>query len=268
MLRAICVASVFFLVTNSLSASPEKELAPEYDNERSVLVDDYSDEAAATVEDEPLIETLKDKAFSLKPSGESLLDYQAILGYIKGKYKKITNEDAEEISKSLVEFGEKNEIDPKVAAALIARESAFNKEAVSRTGAQGLGQIKSFNFKQLNISNPHDIKENVSGTTQYLSYLVGKWKDGIKAKQGETTEKTNAKLKRYTPELLERAEKNEKEQVKLALASYYKGFTAVNKEGVDEKTTSYVDDIMNLYDEIVDSKNKLLKRDDHTQKTQ
>ena len=82
----------------------------------------------------------------------------------------------EKIAKYLVEYGRKNNVDPKLAAAVIARESSFNKRAVSRTGAKGLGQIKDFNFKSLNIRDPFDIRQNVSGTVSYLKHLVGRWK--------------------------------------------------------------------------------------------
>lgn len=146
------------------------------------------------------------------------LDYKAIHSYITTKYKKIDPNDATQISHYLVEYGQKNNLDPKFAAAVIARESAFNKYAVSRTGAMGLGQIKPFNFKQLKISNPHSIQQNVKGTVQYLNEMLSRWH-------------------------------NKSEQQKLALASYYKGYGAVKRSDgqLDHKTKKYVSDILNNY---------------------
>ena len=43
-----------------------------------------------------------------------------------------------------------------------------------------------------------------------------------------------------------------KDDIKLALASYYKGFTAVNNEGVDLKTEKYVSDIIKYYNDILE----------------
>jgi soluble lytic murein transglycosylase-like protein len=162
---------------------------------------------------------------------EANLDYQTILSYIKQKYKSISDEDANTISKHLVAYGQKNKLDPKFAAALMARESAFNKKAVSSTGAKGLGQIKNFNYKSLKIKDPFDIKENVSGTVSYLKRMLSKWK-------GNST------------------------KTELALASYYKGYTAVKKDDckMDGKTKGYVNDILNNYQFLKNLRKKVEQR--------
>ncbi|MBT3260888.1 lytic transglycosylase domain-containing protein [bacterium] len=148
-------------------------------------------------------------------------DYKSILKYITSKYKKIQIKDAKEIAKSLVDYGREHDLDPKFAAAVIARESAFNRKSVSSTGAKGLGQIKDFNHKLLGIKDPFSIKQNVSGTVQYLKSLLGKWTDSSK-------------------------------KVSLSLASYYKGYGAVTRANseLDNTTQKYVDDILNKYKEI------------------
>jgi hypothetical protein len=175
-------------------------------------------------------------------------DYRAILSFIKNKYHKIKQEDAESISKYLVEYGEKNQVDPKFAAALIARESSFNKGAVSKTGAKGLGQIKDFNFEALHIKDPFNVKENVSGTTQYLRTMFNQWQSridtGPSKKPKDTDDASEVAFVQPNSQL---------EKVKLSLASYYKGFTQVNREGgtFDEKTQQYVSDILSYYDEIM-----------------
>lgn len=148
-------------------------------------------------------------------------EYRAIFEYITKTYKNVETRDAEKISKYLVAYGKEHNIDPKFAAAVIARESGFNRKAISSTGAKGLGQIKDFNFKSLEINDPYDIKQNISGTTNYLKRMVGRWK--------ETSESTH-----------------------LALASYYKGPNAIKRAGgkYDSKTAGYVNDILKNYDEI------------------
>ena len=139
----------------------------------------------------------------------------------KTKYKKVSDDDANLIAKYLVKYGSEHDVDPKLTAALMARESAFNKEAVSSTGAKGLGQIKNFNFKTLQIEDPFDIQQNTYGTTKYMKYLMSSWQ-------------TNS------------------EKVSLALASYFKGINAVKRQNgdLDPKTQGYVQDILKNYDEM------------------
>lgn len=170
-------------------------------------------------------------------------DESAIYNYITKKFKKISVEDAKKIAKNLVDYGKKYNLDPKFVAALIARESGFKKDAVSVTGAKGLGQIKDFNYKDLRIKDPFKIEENISGTAEYLKQMIKKWNEKPDLKPGgKPSDKT-------------KNSKNEKKRiddVKLALASYYKGFTAVKTQGVDNKTKQYVDDIIAYYDEILE----------------
>ena len=154
----------------------------------------------------------------------SNLDYQTIYSYIRSIYKKVSDDDAKAISNSLVEYGKQYDLDPKLAAALMARESSFNKEAVSVTGARGLGQIKDFNYDHLNIEDPHDIDQNVSGTINYLKMLIQKWKGSD-------------------------------EDVSMGLASYFRGYTNVKNDqkktgGLNDKTQGYVDDILDYYDRL------------------
>lgn len=174
-----------------------------------------------------------------KDNFDEKLEFKTILNYIKDKFKKINNEEAEEISEHLVQSGKEHEIDPKFAAALIARESAFNKNAVSRTGAKGLGQIKDFNFKGLKIVDPFNIKENVAGTTQYIKEMMTNWES---VKQDTKPPKVEIE--------------SELDRVKLALASYFKGFGAVKREGMDPASNKYADDILKYYNDIASYKEK------------
>ena len=148
------------------------------------------------------------------------IEYKTIYRYITSVFKKISKEEAKQIAENIIQYSKEFNLDPKLAAALIARESAFNKEAISVTGAKGLGQIKNFNFKDLKIKNPHDIKQNVRGTVKYLRSMISKWKDDSKS-------------------------------VSKGLASYYKGYTAVKtSKTIDNPTKHYVKDILKYYDDI------------------
>ncbi|MFC1617205.1 lytic transglycosylase domain-containing protein [Candidatus Margulisiibacteriota bacterium] len=156
-----------------------------------------------------------------KSAIEDDLDYKTIHKYIRSTFKKVPAEDARLIAKHLVEMGKEKQLDPKFVAAVMARESGFNKKAVSRTGAKGLGQIKDFNYKSLKIKDPFSIKQNANGTVSYLKRMLSKWK-------GKDNDKH------------------------LALASYFKGYGAVSKDGgkFDRATKGYVDGIMKYYEKI------------------
>jgi len=148
-------------------------------------------------------------------------DYKTLYNFITSSYTRVSTEDASNIAKSLVQAGKIHQIDPKFTAALIARESGFNKEATSYSGAQGLGQIKSFNFDALNIQDGYNIDQNVHGTTQYLKKLLDRWK-------------------------------TEGAKVSLALASYLRGPNAIKREGgwIDNNARAYIHDILVTYEKI------------------
>ena len=162
------------------------------------------------------------------PTHNEELDTRTIYTYITTIYKKVPTSDAKAISQYLVEYGKQHQVDPKFTAALMSRESAFNRQAISSTGAKGLGQIKEMNYPSLNITDPYDIKENTSGTTAYIKQMLKNWKD------------TSSK-------------------VSLALASYFKGFTGVkNTPGLlDDTSTTYVKGIMDSYNKILDVQKKI-----------
>jgi soluble lytic murein transglycosylase-like protein len=141
-----------------------------------------------------------------------------LFGYIKKSNPTLKDADAKDIAHWIDEYSTKENIDPMLVAALIDRESSFQKKAVSKTGAKGLGQIKSFNFKSLDISDPFDIKQNVRGTVRYLKNLKGLWSDS--------------------------ADSN-----RMVLASYYQGpnKTKETQTKLPSHVNRYVDDILKKY---------------------
>ena len=121
------------------------------------------------------------------------------MSYIRKSNPALPAQDVSEIAYWIDEYASQEDIDPMLVAALIGRESSFNKKAVSKTGAKGLGQIKEFNFESLGINDPYNVKQNVRGTVTYLKRLFGMWKGS-----GDST--------------------------RMALASYYQGPNATKKK--------------------------------------
>ena len=153
-------------------------------------------------------------------------DFDVIHSFIMSLHlARIPAKDAVHISQCCVTYGKQYGVDPLLIASLIYRESTFNAQAVSATGAKGLGQIKAMNFPDLAITDPFNIEQNVRGTAQYLKEMIALWD-------------------------------KHPEQLELGLASYFKGYTGVKRGGsvMDAKTAGYVGNILDRYQEISQGK--------------
>ena len=63
--------------------------------------------------------------------------------------------------------------------AVIHAESAFNPEAISRAGAQGLMQLMPATAAELQVGDPFDPAENIEGGARYLSQLLAEFKGDL-----------------------------------------------------------------------------------------
>jgi soluble lytic murein transglycosylase-like protein len=74
----------------------------------------------------------------------------------------------DEIAAASSEFG----VDQALLRAIIHAESAFNPNAVSVKGAQGLMQLMPGTASDLGVANPFDATQNIRGGAQYLAGLL------------------------------------------------------------------------------------------------
>jgi len=138
----------------------------------------------------------------------------AIQNYI-ARYR--SADESAAIAVSIMKYSQAYDLNPKLAAALIARESKFNPRAVSSSGAKGLGQLLPSTARGLNIDDPFDIDQNAKGTVRYIKSLIDRFNG----------------------------------QVSSGIASYLEGPNAVMKNGgYTDHTRSYVEDILAIYQKI------------------
>ncbi len=138
----------------------------------------------------------------------------AIERYIT-KYR--SNSEASQIAESIVKHSQTYDMNPKLVAALIARESKFNPRAISSSGAIGLGQLLPSTAKGLDLDDPYDIDQNAKGTTRYLKSLISRFNGKVSS----------------------------------AIAGYLEGPNAVTKQGgFSAHTKTYIEDILTIYQKI------------------
>jgi len=82
-----------------------------------------------------------------------------------------------EIMDVVDEASKKYGLDKELILAIIKQESNFDPKAVSYVGACGLMQLMPETAKELGVSDPFDIRQNIMGGTKYIKQLLDQFKD-------------------------------------------------------------------------------------------
>jgi len=76
------------------------------------------------------------------------------------------------LASAIAEASRTHGVDPRLVAAVARRESAWNSNAVSRTGACGIMQLMPETARYLGVKNVFDARENIFGGARYLRTLL------------------------------------------------------------------------------------------------
>lgn len=75
----------------------------------------------------------------------------------------------------IVQIATRHRVQPALVKAVIAAESNFQPNAVSRVGAQGLMQLMPATAAELGVDRPFGVLENIDGGVRYLRTLLDRY---------------------------------------------------------------------------------------------
>lgn len=102
-----------------------------------------------------------------------------VSSYVQSYNRKLASQEVTPIAEAIVQYSERYGVDYRLLTSLIAIESAFRRDAVSSSGAIGMGQLKPATAKWLGVVNPYDPVDNIAGTARFLGWLVRKYNGNL-----------------------------------------------------------------------------------------
>ncbi|WP_240744301.1 lytic transglycosylase domain-containing protein [Desulfopila sp. IMCC35006] len=87
--------------------------------------------------------------------------------------------DSARYDREIIRIGRLYNVDPPLIKAIIHTESAFDSEAVSHCGAQGLMQLMPGTASDLQVDNPFNALENIEGGTRYFRSLLDSFNEDL-----------------------------------------------------------------------------------------
>mgnify|MGYP002621282735 CR=1 FL=1 len=70
-------------------------------------------------------------------------------------------------------------VEEAIVRAIMHAESAFNPNALSRAGAQGLMQLMPDTARRFGVTDPFDPKQNIEGGVSYLAWLLRRYNGNL-----------------------------------------------------------------------------------------
>lgn len=84
------------------------------------------------------------------------------------------------VEKSIQQAAAKYNLSPDLIRSVIRAESNFQADAVSPAGAKGLMQLMPETAKELGVTNPFDIQQNIDGGSRYLRQMLDRFGGDLK----------------------------------------------------------------------------------------
>lgn len=109
-----------------------------------------------------------------RPSGGFNSKSSIIEQWVHFQRPNLPQKTREKIASAIEREAQRNRIDPLFLTALIQVESGFDPNAVSVSGAQGLGQLMPATAAGLGV-NPRDISDNIRGCAKMIGGLVHRY---------------------------------------------------------------------------------------------
>ncbi|HIE09582.1 MAG TPA: lytic transglycosylase domain-containing protein [Armatimonadetes bacterium] len=132
------------------------------------------------------------------------LIFKVVLEEVEARNPRLSPCVRVQIARALLDAAERHSVPPLLLCALVSKESGFNPNAFSPSGAIGLGQLKPGTARLLGVDDPWDIRKNLLATAEYLRWMLDEFE-------------------------------GRKEWVSLALAAYHLGLRGARREGALER---------------------------------
>jgi soluble lytic murein transglycosylase-like protein len=84
------------------------------------------------------------------------------------------------IQNSIQAAARKHNLPPKLIRSVIHAESNFRADAVSPAGAQGLMQLMPATARELGVTDPFDVAQNIDGGARYLRQMLDRFDGDLK----------------------------------------------------------------------------------------
>ena len=94
--------------------------------------------------------------------------------------KQSNSHERHKIEQSIQKASSKYNLSPGLIKGVIRAESNFQVDAVSRAGAQGLMQLMPATAKELGVTKPFDIDQNIDGGSRYLRKMLDSFGGDVK----------------------------------------------------------------------------------------
>jgi soluble lytic murein transglycosylase-like protein len=105
----------------------------------------------------------------------------ALSEFILRYNRKLSAAQAFMMAEAILGISQNWQVDYRLVTAVVAVESSFRTDAISSSGAIGLGQLKPKTAEWLGVANPFDPLDNLGGTTKYIRFLLNRYPGNLDA---------------------------------------------------------------------------------------